>query len=194
MTSPALVVSLLLAAPPTAPAPGPYQVFHLGIALSGSVVYRMDSMPANLNADGAQMIEKARALATKVGVPFPDDAVLKGAQSDTVAAMGYVMNARQHPISRLLQERHGRATAALFELGLVSHIALTGGVPSAQAGKDVAELIETSARDSGVPREQWIGLVEAYRNRKPEGERMDAMIAMIQTVGKSLRTSAAAAR
>lgn len=188
------VVSLLLAAPPPATSPGPYQAFHLGMALSGAAIYRMDSMPANLRADGAQMIDKARVLSAKVGVPYPDDPVLKGAESDTAAAIAYVMGASRHPITRLLQERHGRPTAALFELGLLSHIAITNGVPSAEAGQEIASLIETAGRDSGVPREHWIGLVEAYRARKSENDRIDAMMAMIQSVGKSLRSAAAATR
>jgi hypothetical protein len=82
----------------------------------------------------------------------------------------------------------------LFELGLVSHIAVTGGVPSAESAKALAELIETPGRESGLPREQWIGLVDAYRTRKAESERIDAMGAMFQAVAGSLRAKSAATR
>ncbi len=108
--------------------------------------------------------------------------------------MGFLLKAREHPITLLLQERHGRATAALFELGLVSHLALTGGVPSPETAKDLADLIETPARDSGLPRESWIGVVDAYRTRKSENERIDSCGTMIQAVGKSLRSGAVPAR
>lgn len=186
-------VSLLLAAPPVAP-PDPHKVFTLGFVLSQAVVFRMDSMPANVNADGGKALQGARTLAARLDLPLPDDAVLKGEKSDTAAALGYVMQARQHPITQLLQQRHGRATAALFELGLVSHIAVTGGVPSAESAKTLAELIETPGRESGLPREQWIGLVDAYRTRKAESERIDAMGAMFQAVAGSLRAKSAATR
>jgi hypothetical protein len=101
-------VSLLLAAPPVAP-PDPHKVFTLGFVLSQAVVFRMDSMPANVNADGAKALQGARTLAARLDLPLPDDAVLKGEKSDTAAALGYVMQARQHPITQLLQQRHGRA-------------------------------------------------------------------------------------
>ena len=130
----------------------------------------------------------------KIGLPFPDDAIFTGARTDTVEAMGFLLKAREHPITLLLQERHGRPTAALFELGLVSHLALTGGVPSPAAAKDLADLIETPARDSGLPRDSWIGVVDAYRTRKSENERIDSCGTMIQAVGKSLRSRAAPAR
>lgn len=193
----AVVVTLLLAAPPAGPAASaldPHKVFSYGLALSGAVVFRMDSMPENLNAEGVKALENARALSTKIGLPFPDDAIFKGARTDTVEAMGFLLKAREHPITLLLQERHGRPTAALFELGLVSHLALTGGVPSPETAKDLADLIETPARDSGLPRDSWIGVVDAYRTRKSENERIDSCGTMIQAVGKSLRSRADPAR
>jgi hypothetical protein len=193
----AAVVTLLLAAPPSGPAASamdPHKVFAYGLALSGAVVFRMDSMSDNVNAEGVKALENARALSAKIGLPFPDDAVFKGARTDTVEAMGFLLKAREHPITRLVQERHGRPTAALFELGLVSQLALTGGVPSPEAAKDLADLIETPARDSGLPRESWIGVVDAYRTRKSESERVELCLAMVQAVGKSLRSRAAAAR
>lgn len=197
MPIPAVVVTLLLAAPPPGPAASaldPHKVFSYGLALSGAVVFRMDSMPENVNAEGVKALQNARALSTKIGLPFPDDAVFKGARTDTVEAMGFLLKAREHPITLLLQERHGRATAALFELGLVSHLALTGGVPSPAAAKDLADLIETPARDSGLPRDSWIGVVDAYRTRKSENERIDSCGTMIQAVGRSLRSGAVPSR
>ena len=151
-------------------------------------------MPESLHAEGVKARENARALATRIGLPFPDDAIFKGDQADTLEAMGFLMKARQHPITLLLQERHGRPTAALFELGLVSHLALTGSVPSVEAAPGLAELIETPARDSGLPRESWIGVVEAYRTRKSVNERIEAFGTMVQVVGKSLRSRAVPAR
>lgn len=197
MPIPAAVVTLLLAAPPPGPAASamdPHKVFSYGLALSGAVVFRMDSMPENVNAEGVKALQNARALSTRIGLPFPDDAVFKGAKTDTVEAMGFLLKAREHPITLLLQERHGRATAALFELGLVSHLALTGGVPSPETAKDLADLIETPARDSGLPRDSWIGVVDAYRTRKSENERIDSCGTMIQAVGRSLRSGAVPAR
>lgn len=193
----AAVVGLLLAAPPSGPtasAMDPHKVFSYGLALSGAIVFRMDSMPENVNAEGVRSLEDARALSTKIGLPFPDAPLFKGRTTDTFEAMGFLMKARQHPITLLLEERHGRPTAALFELGLVSHLALTGGVPGPEAAEGLADLIEAPARDSGLPRETWIGVVDAYRTRKSENERIDSCGTMIQAVGKSLRSRAAPAR
>jgi hypothetical protein len=187
------VVSLLLVAPPNTLSSDPHKVFTLGMTLSQGVMLRMDSLEASTNADGAKALRNARAIAAKLDLSLPDDPVLQGDRSDTVAAIGYLMKASQHPITRQLEERHGRATAALFELGLVSHIAIAGGVPRAEDAKDLAELIETPARESGLPREQWAGLVEAYRARKPVSERIDALGAMLRTVAGSLRAKSSAA-
>ena len=42
--------------------------------------------------------------------------------------------------------------------------------------------------------ESWIGVVDAYRTRKSENERIDSCGTMIQAVGKSLRSGAVPAR
>jgi hypothetical protein len=145
----------------------------------------MDSMPERLHAPGAEFLQDARRLATRLNVPLPDDPVLGGAQADTVAAMGYLMGAGNHPTARFLEQHEGRSAAALFELGLLSHLAMTAVVLGSDGAKGLADLCETAAKDSGLARDTWGGFVGALRSGKTAVAAKEAMASMIQVVGRA---------
>lgn len=181
----ALVVSsvLLTAAPTTAPAVSKAKIWELGVTLSGALVYRMDSAPARQHANGQEFLVEARRMATELKLPLGDAPVVKAPQSDTVEVMGYLVGAKDNPITKELEKRGGRPAAALFELGLLSHFAMTSIAPGSENAKGIADMVEAAGRESGVARENWAGFADALRNGKTNVAAMQAMSKMITAVG-----------
>jgi hypothetical protein len=183
-----LVSSLALGGAPSASpevAISQRQIWELVVGLSAGVIYRMDSMPASLHQPGDEFLKHSLQLAKRLSLPLPDDPVLKGAEADTLAAMGYVIGAANHPTAKFLEERKGRAAAAIFELGLLSHLAMTSIVPSSDTAKGLADQMEAAARDTGLARETWGGLVDALRSGKTRDAAKDALPDMLKVVARA---------
>jgi hypothetical protein len=196
MTLQAIVSSLaLVVAPPAGTAPavpagtGPAltqaQIWNVAVGLSAGVVYRMDSMPARLHQPGAEFLQESLQLAKRLRLPVPDDPVLKGPEADTLAAMGYVMGASDHPTAKFLAERQGRAAAALFEFGLLSHVVMTAVEPSSENAKMLADQMESAARDTGLARDTWGGFVDALKKGKTRDAAKDALPDMLKVVARA---------
>ena len=183
----AIVLSSLALAAPTAasPAVSQVQIWELAVSLSAGVVYRMDSMPANLHQPGNEFLQHGLELAKTLSVPLPDDPVLKGAEVDTMAAMGYLVGAGSHPTAKFLEKQGGRAAAALFEFGMLSHLAMTSVVPASETAKGLADQIETAAKDSGITPSTWNPFVDALRNGKTRDAAKNAMPDMLKVVARA---------
>jgi hypothetical protein len=156
-------------------------VWELGVALSAGIVYRMDTMPAQ-NKAGNEMLAHARNVATRLGTTLPDHKAVQGAEVDTWIAIEYLYDPRQHPIAVYLAERDGKATAGLFTLGALSHLAMMAITPSSEAAKDLAARLETAALEGQLPRASWGGLVDALRNGTSSNDVKEEMVKMIQAV------------
>jgi hypothetical protein len=157
-------------------------VWELGVSLSAAVVYRMDSMPAKLHKDGNDMLERARSLATQLGTTLPPHEALRGAEVDTVKALEYLQNPREHPIARDLLKSDGEANAALFELGALSHLAMMAMTPGSDVAKDFAARLESAALAAKLPRASWGRLVDALRKGAARDAVIDEMVAMLRAV------------
>ena len=180
-----VVSSLLLTAPPSTAAVPKAKIWELAVSLSAGVVYRMETSPARLRAPGQEFLVDARRLATEWSLPLGDSSVLTGPQSDTVEGMGYLVGTKDHPIVVALQKRGGRPDAALFELGLLSHLAMTSLAPGSENAKGVADMVEAAGKDSLVAPESWSGFVDALRNGKTKTSAKEAMAQMITAVGEA---------
>lgn len=187
MPIPALALTCLALVAPAAPAPAvsQIQIWEVSVGLSGGVIYRMDTMPGSLHKPGEEMLRYSLQLAKRLSLPLPDDPVLRGAESDTLAAYGYVMGAANHPTAKFLAQQKGRPAAALFELGLLSHLAMTSVVPASDNGKELADQFEAAGRDTGLARDTWGGLVDALRSGKTRDAAKDALPDMLEAVGRA---------
>jgi hypothetical protein len=181
-------LALAVLAPPTSvaePAVSQAQIWQVAVGLSAGVVYRMDSMPARLHQPGAEFLQETRQLAGQLGLPLPDHSVLKGPEADTVEAMGYLIGGKGHPTAQFLEQRKGHPAAALFQFGMLTHLAMTAVVPGSENAKGIADMVEDAARDSGIARETWSGFVDALRSGKTPVAAKDAMADMIKAVGRA---------
>jgi hypothetical protein len=150
-----IVVAIAAAAPAAAqtaatPKPRKLLIWELGVSLSAAIVYRMDSMPANLHKQGTDMLENARSVATRIGTTLPAHEALQGAEVDTLKALEYLQNPKEHPIARYLMEKDGEANAALFELGAQSHLAMLSMTPGRSVAKDLAARLESAALRANI--------------------------------------------
>jgi hypothetical protein len=157
------------------------------VSLSPAVVYRMDSMPTHLRKDGSEMLEHARSVATKVGTTLPQHLVLWGAEVDTLKALDYLQKPRENPIARYLLQSDGEATAALFELGALSHLALFHITPGNAVAKDLAARMESAALTAKLPRASWGGVVDALRKSGSDAAVTEEMIAMLRAVAAACK-------
>lgn len=186
MSIPVLVVSSLLLAPPvTAPAVPRIKIWELSVSLSAGVAYRMDTSPARLHATGQELLGDAKRLAAEFSLPLGASPVLNGPQADTLEAMGYLVGTANHPAVQELEKRSGRPAAALFEMGLLTHLAMGSLKPGSENAKGIAEMFETAGKDSGVARASWMPFVDALRSGTTPTAAKEAMATMLQAVGKA---------
>lgn len=160
--------------------------WELGVALSAGIVYRMDTMPAQ-NKAGNEMLAHARNVAKRLGTTVPDHKAVQGTEVDTWTAIQYLNDPRQHPIAVYLAERDGKATAGLFTLGALSHLAMMGIAPSSEVAKDLAARLETAALEAKLPRASWGGLVDALRNGASSNDVKEEMAKVILAVAAATR-------
>jgi hypothetical protein len=180
------VVALSISLPAAAQRPPSRRamVWEVAVSLSAGVIYRMDTMPLQ-NKDGNAMLEHARALAPRLGMPLPDHAALEGAEVDSMVAVQYLYDPVPHPIATYLAEKDGKPMAALFTLGALSHLAVMQ--MSSDSAKDLAGRLEAAALEAQLPRATWGGLVDGLRAGIPKSERIELMIALLKAVAAAVK-------
>ena len=167
------------------PTPRKLLIWELGVSLSGGVVYRMETMPPSLQKMGVQLVDDARRKARQVGPTLPAHEVLEGPQVDLMKALGYLEDPSQHPISLYLGRTDGPASAALFQLGLLSQLGMMSIIPGSEPAKDLAARLEAAATAAELPRASWGGLVDALRQSGAKNVR-DKIADMLDAVGALL--------
>src|SRR4030095_3744203 len=185
---PAVVLTLAVAVP-AAPAPSRSQVWELAVSLSAGVVYPTDRMAERLGPPGAgaDALQHAKELAAQMGVALPDSPVLRGPVADTMAAVEYIHLGSKHPTAQLIAQKRDASASALFELGLLSHVAMMSLKPSSDVAKAEAELLENAGKASGLPRATWGGLVDALRGGTDPVAAKKAMITLITAGGEAIK-------
>jgi hypothetical protein len=163
--------------------------WHLGDRLSfAALAHDRGLAPQSVPKwfDEAQMA--AKSLGTSVdGLP---EAASSG---DTAAAsqqvIDYLIAQGRHAGGEIAQ-KHGRETAALFEVALKSNILLLLYTPNSTATNSIAAAISRAAPQGGLPRELWTPLLETLNKQASLDEVRTAVRKMHAVVDQYLATAA----
>ncbi len=102
-------------------------------------------------------------------------------------ALQYLYDVKPHPVAVYISERDGKANAALFTLGTLSHLAMMASGAASEASRGLAVRMEAAALDAQLPRASWGGLVDALRSGAPRGKVVDEMVAMMRAVAAATK-------
>jgi hypothetical protein len=117
---------------------------------------------------------RARSAALNVRLPALPEATSDSA-SDTARAIHYLLNQAGESVGKQLTRLYGPGASALFELAIKSSLALLLYAPDDDMGQTLAEVIDRSGRQAGLPATIYAPLVKKMRARAPYPE-VKAMI------------------
>jgi hypothetical protein len=117
---------------------------------------------------------RARSAALNVRLPALPEATSNSA-TDTARAIHYLLNEAGESVGKQLTRLYGPGASALFELAIKSSLALLLYAPDDDMGQTLADVIDRSGRQAGLPATIYAPLVKKMRARAPYPE-VKAMI------------------
>ena len=148
--------------PTTTDSNSKFQAWELGKSLSFAALIRGKHGPDDAVKSTLQAVSK-NAQALGVAVP-PPAKLTDDASADTAAAISFLLETAGKPIYNSLQEKHGDAHSALFELATKSSLLMLLYQPGDSTSESFASAIERAANKANLEASVWKPLVDKIQN------------------------------